>query len=393
MTTILVVDDEPGLRTVLSNILKSEGYNVIAVENGKKAIETVRLGNPDVMFLDIRLPDMDGLQILEEVKKINPGIPVIMCSGFDDVESAVRTVKMGAFDYISKPFKREEVLKAASKALEARGILTSTIPTVLPKEVVETKQKEIKKQINIFPIVVGVILVAIFVSISIVVTKNLSGTKIKVYPIPYSNPTALCWDGKNLWVSDWVNQTIYKHNIDEKLTVANMFTMLGSHITGLTFDGQYLWTCDSWARKIHKRNMDSNLSVVVTYQSPGLEPSGLFWDGINLWCCDPKEQKLYKLRVSLTELIVEAEYNSMCRLPAGMFSDGKYFWIADGETNQIFKLNIVDMSLAGIYSLQEYVEKGAKLSGIAYDGKYIWVCFDGIQQIFKYSKNKLKKFK
>ncbi len=69
MTTVLVVDDEPGLRTVMSNILTSSGYNVITAENGKKAIDTVRTTLPDLIFLDIRLPDMDGLQILEEIKK------------------------------------------------------------------------------------------------------------------------------------------------------------------------------------------------------------------------------------------------------------------------------------------------------------------------------------
>ena len=117
MATILVVDDEPGLRAVLSSTIKSLGHTVLTAENGNQAIETVKSANPDAIFLDIRLPDMDGLQILEEVKKINPGIPVIMCSGFADVESAINTVKMGAFDYISKPFRKERIPLPSSPAI------------------------------------------------------------------------------------------------------------------------------------------------------------------------------------------------------------------------------------------------------------------------------------
>jgi len=390
MATALVVDDEPGLRTVMSNILKSEGYNVITAEDGRKAIDMVRLSNPDLIFLDIRLPDMDGLQILEEVKKINPGIPVIMCSGFSDVESAVHTVKMGAFDYISKPFKREEVLKAASRALEARRIPAPQVTVVEPKGEIESKPAtEVKKPVNIMPVIVGIIsLVVIVAAFSLL--KNLSSGGISVYSTPYANPTALAWDGKNLWASDWVAQSVYKHNIDEKLSIASVFTLPGSHPTGLTYDGKYLWSCDSWARKIYKRNIDSNLSIIVSYDSPGQEPSALYWDGINLWCCDSKEQKIYRLKVSPTGIFVEKEYISPCRLPVGMFSDKNFFWVADSETNRIYKLNLDDLSLVNIYSY-EYEE--SKLAGMTYDGKHIWICSDGTQKIFKLSQKNLKKIR
>ncbi len=393
MATVLVVDDESGLRTVMSNILKSEGYNVITAEDGKKAIDAVKLSNPDLIFLDIRLPDMDGLQILEEVKKINPGIPVIMCSGFSDVESAVHTVKMGAFDYISKPFKREEVIKSASKALEARRIPAPKPTVVEPKEGVEVRPAgEVKKPVNIIPAVIGIIcLVLVVFGFSIV--KNLFSGRISVYSVPYANPTALAWDGKNLWASDWVAQSIYKHNIDDKLSISSVFSLPGSHPTGLTYDGNYLWSCDSWARKIYKRNVDANLSEIVSYTSPGPEPSALYWDGVNLWCCDSKTQKIYKLKVTPTGINVENEYSSPCRLPVGMFSDKGFFWVADSETNRVYKLNLSDLSLVDIYYIEQQQEKGSKLAGMTYDGKNIWICSDGMQKIYKLSQKSLKKIK
>ncbi|OGS18625.1 MAG: hypothetical protein A3J83_04295 [Elusimicrobia bacterium RIFOXYA2_FULL_40_6] len=388
MATVLVVDDEAGLRNVLSQMIASEGHKVVTAENGKLAIDTFKQIVPDAVFLDIRLPDMDGLQILEEFKKINPGIPVIMCSGFSDVESAVQTVKKGAFDYISKPFKRDEVISAARRAVEARGAVSSEPARVIQKEGAVIK-KEGKKPVNMIPFVIGIAVV--LVSIGIFIFAKPSG-KAFLYNIPYENPTALTWDGKKLWASDWITQSIYKHNIDDKLSIESTVQIPGSHPTGLAFDGQYLWVCDSWSKKISKRNPDSFLNEIVGYTVPLLEPSGLFWDGLNLWCCDAKEQKLYKFSISPSGLTVQEKYSLPARYPAGIFFQGKYLWIADSETNKIYKMDINDPnSPVTIYSLSQFEGKNAKLSGIAYDGKNIWACADGMQTIYKSSLKSLKK--
>jgi CheY-like chemotaxis protein len=398
MATILVVDDEPGLRAVLSGILKSQGYNVLTAENGTIALSTVKQSNPDAMFLDIRLPDMDGLQILEEVKKTNPGIPVIMCSGFSDVESAVQTVKMGAFDYISKPFKRDEVIKAAAKALQARSTTPGQGPaTVLPKEGITPAQpgvsKSAKKSGLSIPIIAGIAAAVVLLVFIGLVMKGSSGGKGTAYPIIYANPVALTWDGKSLWACDWIAQSVYKHTIDDKLTIASTYQIPNIHFSGLAFDGQYLWTSDSWTRQINKHNMDASLSLVVSYPAISPEPAGLFWDGTNLWCCDTKEQKIYKLAVSVNGLLIVKDYPNPCRIAAGLFIDKDSLYVADSETNKIHKFTISDMSSAGVYTLPEYEEPGEKIAGITFDGKNIWTCTMTTQKVYKNSKSDLKKVK
>ncbi len=400
MATVLVVDDEQGLRAVLSSIIKSQGHEVLTAENGAIAIEAVKAKNPDAVFLDIRLPDMDGLQILEEIKKINSSIPVIMCSGFADVESAINTVKMGAFDYLSKPFKREEVLKAATKALESKKSPSAqaqyTAPSAFSKDAPAQAAPAVKKSVKAkkplpMPIIAAVAGVIVLV-LALFAAKSLFTTKTVFYSTPYANPTALCWDGKSIWSSDWVTQSIYKHTNDSKLSIESVFSIAGTHPTGLTYDGQYLWSCDSWAKTIYKRNAGSGLTVIVSYPSPGPEPTGLYWDGMNLWCCDSTQQKIYKLKVLSTGFEVVEKFASPCRFPVGMFSDGKYFWVADSETNGIFKLNLTNLSLVNIYNLPES-ESGSKVAGMAYDGKYLWACADGTQKIVKCGFGNLKKIR
>ncbi len=136
MNKILIVDDEEGMRFVLSSILKKGNYEVITAEDGKHALEKLKEHTPDMAFLDLQLPDMDGSEVLREIKKVRADIPVVMCSGFGDVDFAVRSMKNGAFDYVAKPFKNEDVLNMAKKAL-ASTTSTSTE---------ETKQKEVKTE-------------------------------------------------------------------------------------------------------------------------------------------------------------------------------------------------------------------------------------------------------
>ena len=87
MAKVLVVDDEPGMRQVVLNVLKTEGHELFSAEDGKQAIELAKNESPVLVMLDMRLPDMDGLEILAEIKKMLPNTQVIMLSGFGDVES------------------------------------------------------------------------------------------------------------------------------------------------------------------------------------------------------------------------------------------------------------------------------------------------------------------
>ena len=93
MAKILIMDDEPGLRNVMYNILKPTGHTLFLAEDGAQAIEIARKEKPDLAMLDIRVPDYDGLEVLAELKKMDPNIKGVMISGFGDVESAVGAMK------------------------------------------------------------------------------------------------------------------------------------------------------------------------------------------------------------------------------------------------------------------------------------------------------------
>ncbi|MDP8218882.1 MAG: sigma-54 dependent transcriptional regulator [Candidatus Theseobacter exili] len=118
MEKILIVDDNSDLRHNLSDLLKEEGYDILTAKNGKLAIREIKNNSPDLVLLDMRLPDMDGLQILEKIKEIDKSAIVIMLTAYADIKDSVNAMKSGAFDYLTKPFDNEELLLVIKRALQ-----------------------------------------------------------------------------------------------------------------------------------------------------------------------------------------------------------------------------------------------------------------------------------
>lgn len=106
---LLLVDDETGIRNLLNRVLSKEGYDLREAENGDEAIALAKEDEPDLVLCDIKMPGKDGIQVLEELKQINPDIEVIMLTAYSTVESAVQAMKLGAVDYIKKPFDVDEL--------------------------------------------------------------------------------------------------------------------------------------------------------------------------------------------------------------------------------------------------------------------------------------------
>ena len=115
--TILIIDDEPAILRSMSDIFSDEGYNVICAEDGSQALSLLEKETPDLIFLDIWLPDSDGLKLLPGLKKEHPQVPIIMISGHGTIETAVQATKMGAFDFIEKPLSLDKLVITASNAL------------------------------------------------------------------------------------------------------------------------------------------------------------------------------------------------------------------------------------------------------------------------------------
>lgn len=121
---ILIVDDQEEILDSLRAILSDEGHEVIVARDGQEALHIVQSDSPDVVFLDIWIPGIDGMQTLKAIKKINPQCSVIMMSGHGTIETAVKAIKLGAADYLEKPLNLEDVLHLVQKATAARSDTT-----------------------------------------------------------------------------------------------------------------------------------------------------------------------------------------------------------------------------------------------------------------------------
>lgn len=115
---ILVVDDEPSHRTMLSAVLSSEGYQIFEADDGKTAIQAVEKEFYDLILMDVRMTELDGIEALQEIKKISPAIPIIIMTAYGSVKTAVDALKSGAYDYLTKPLDIEEVKILITKALD-----------------------------------------------------------------------------------------------------------------------------------------------------------------------------------------------------------------------------------------------------------------------------------
>ena len=118
MRTILVVDDEPNYLIVLSEILRDEGFEVFTAESGNKGLTIVQEADLDLVISDMKMPGMDGIQLLANIKKINRQLPIILITAYAEVEKAVEAMRLGAFNYIAKPFSNEALLASVNKATE-----------------------------------------------------------------------------------------------------------------------------------------------------------------------------------------------------------------------------------------------------------------------------------
>lgn len=123
---ILVVDDEEDILNSLKMVLEYEGYDFISARTGAEAIEKVK-DHPDLILLDIKMPRMDGLEALAQIKKSHPIIPVIMISGHGTISTAVEATKLGAYDFMEKPLERERVLLIIRNALQQKRLLEENI--------------------------------------------------------------------------------------------------------------------------------------------------------------------------------------------------------------------------------------------------------------------------
>ncbi|MBW2038413.1 MAG: sigma-54-dependent Fis family transcriptional regulator [Deltaproteobacteria bacterium] len=120
---ILVVDDEPSMRTALSILLRREGYQVSQAGDGREALKILARGQYDMVLTDLKMERVDGMELLRQVKTINPHTEVLIFTAYGTIASAVEAMKLGAYDYIGKPFDEEELLLKVARALERKALV------------------------------------------------------------------------------------------------------------------------------------------------------------------------------------------------------------------------------------------------------------------------------
>src|SRR6267378_7594246 len=120
---ILVADDDPGLRESLERTLAREGYRVVVASDGQAALERLQGGGVDLVLTDLKMPGLSGIELLRAAKAIAPDVDVILLTAFGTIEEAVKAMKDGAYDFITKPFQRAQLLRVIDKALERRELI------------------------------------------------------------------------------------------------------------------------------------------------------------------------------------------------------------------------------------------------------------------------------
>jgi putative nucleotidyltransferase with HDIG domain len=123
MENVLVVDDEEAIREVVSTMLESKGYHCTAVQNGRAAQDQIKRATPDLVLSDMIMPEMDGIKLLEWMRQYDPDVPVIMVTAIHDISTALEAIRRGAYDYILKPFEKDQLFLGVGRALQHRRLV------------------------------------------------------------------------------------------------------------------------------------------------------------------------------------------------------------------------------------------------------------------------------
>jgi CheY-like chemotaxis protein len=392
MPKILVIDDEADMRFAVRMLLERSGHTVLEADNGEAALSRIDEGVPDLVLLDMRLPGMDGIQILQKIREKQKDLPIIMVTGYGNVELAEQALQLGADHYLSKPFHNKELIDVIGQILRKRGYVLpepSASPADRTESAPESPLEEVAEDRRSFN---GLFLVAMILAGAALAWHFV--TPRSNYPVPYSNPAGLVFTDQNLWVADWFSQAIYVHDVHKRdLPLKKTYYLPDVHLTGMAVTGNAVYTADSWAHVLRKHRMDDHLSVVFTVPSPGPSPCSLFWDGKYLWSCDLSTGKIYQHQAD-DRLTVVASYLSPGKAPVGFFKDDRYAWSMDAKTRMIYERRLDNqLSIVATYQLPEWEEGMAPLACFTWLGNDLWFTRTGKSFIYRRSRKRLHEVK
>ena len=397
MALILVVDDEPDMRLALGTVLKKEGHSILEADDGERALEEIAKKPIELVLMDIRLPGMDGVQMLKLVRAQRGDLPVIMVTGYGSVDTAVQVMKLGADAYLSKPFRNRELIETVERVLAARRL--SRESRVLHRDLAEKLSgRSIEEETMPMPApmpwkrlaAAGMIIVALIVALSVAILQR---PKTRSYVLPFANATGLAWEGGHLWVTDWLTQSVYELELGaDGFQVVRKVTIPKSHMTGLAIVNGEIYDTDGWKNAIEHRKMDAKLTLIGESPAPGTSPAGLFWDGKYLWSCDAASGHIYEHATSDPKLSVVASFPSPGKALVGLYKDDQYLWSADADGRRIYQHRLdAALSVLAQYEVPELNVGSEPLSAVAYKDGNWWAVRDGKAVLLQIPQKSLRK--
>ncbi|MBU2483329.1 MAG: response regulator [Proteobacteria bacterium] len=384
MPKILIVDDEPDMRLAVKNVLKLRGYEVAEAGDGPTALDTLARENIDLILLDIRLPGMDGIEVLEKARKIKSEVPVVMISGYGHIQSTVDVMKLGASEYLQKPFENVQLVHTVQKLTEPKVIVPPP-----PREVPAGSVPGPAHVFRGFSFrAVGLALVLLAAVFAYRFFSGIHSSYFRIYPAASSNISVLLWNDKELWAGDWLEQALYRYQpVKGALELKKKYALGNVHIGGFAVAGGNLYIADAWKKVIEKRKLDDALTLVKSFGFPGRIGS-LSYDGEYLWSCDSEGTVLlHKLD---SELTVAAHFRLPNR-PDQIYKTKRELWSAVSSTGRLYKHNLDDkLSVAGAYALKLPLPR-QPLSAFTWKGGRLWLAGDGTAEVYEAGRGLLVK--
>lgn len=410
MSRILIVDDEPDMRLAVRNVLKLRGYEISEAGDGPSALEMARENRPDLVLLDMRLPGMDGIEVLDGLKRIDDSVPVVMITGYGHIQSAVDVMKLGASEYLQKPFENAQLVetvkrfvqspppagakrRAAPEAPRAEAPAAVKAPPAERKPAPAPAVPEAPAPVtaprgrgSLYVMAALALLLAGF-GVTRLVEKRAAGY-YREYPGVAANISSLVWADGKLFAGDWLAQSVYLYSADKDgLRLEGTFPLEKTHISGLAAAGDTLYVADSWKKTIEARRIAPGLPLIKSYPAPG-KVSALFYDGEYLWTCDSEGNAV--LRRPDSELTPSVSFK-LAEKPDQIYKDRDHLWTAVSSTGRIYRHKLDDsLTQDGVYSLKT-AREGAPLSAFAWRGKRLWLARDGLGVIFEAGTGELVK--
>lgn len=402
MSRILIVDDEPDMRLAVRNVLKLRGYEISEAGDGPSALAMVRESRPDLVLLDIRLPGMDGIEVLDGLKKMDDTLPVVMITGYGHIQSAVDVMKLGASEYLQKPFENAQLVETVKKFVQGgTPAAVRVVPPVRPLPVMETppaperrpapaavhpkpepgpvpapaKARGSRRAAAVLALAGLLLLSGAMVYRQ---SKVSAASYLREYPGVAANISAIVWTGGKLVAGDWLTQAVYVYSAGKDgLKLEETYPLEKTHISGLAVAGDVLYVADSWKKTIEVRRLGPGLTLLGSVPMPG-KVSALFYDGEYLWTCDSEGNAV--LRLTDPELTPTVTFK-LPETPDQIFKTRKYLWTAVSSTGKLYRHNLDDsLSLDAVFTLKTS-RPGNPLSAFAWRGSRLWLARDGLPSI------------